>query len=60
MTASDVPFAIAEGIPNKTIIAGTMIMPPPTPSMPARAPVAKPIAINTTITEIESMLRPSP
>jgi hypothetical protein len=45
MTKTDVPFAMAAGKCNNIIIAGTMMMPPPTPSNPARIPVATPIAI---------------
>ena len=42
ITAADVPLATTGGIPNSRIIAGTMTMPPPTPSSPARMPVAQP------------------
>ena len=45
MTRTDVPFAMAAGKCNNIIIAGTMMIPPPTPSNPARIPVATPIAI---------------
>ena len=42
MTASEVPLATAGGMPHTTTIAGTMMIPPPTPSRPARIPLIKP------------------
>ena len=43
ITNSDVPLAMAAGMPKPTTIAGTMMIPPPTPRSPARMPVASPI-----------------
>ena len=42
ITAAEVPLATTGGMPNSRIIAGTITIPPPTPSSPARMPVASP------------------
>jgi hypothetical protein len=44
MTATEVPFAMADGMCKSIIMAGTITTPPPTPSSPAKIPVATPIA----------------
>ena len=42
ITASDVPLATAVGRPKSTTMAGMRMMPPPTPSSPARIPETTP------------------
>ena len=58
ITAKDVPFATTAGMWNRTTMAGTMTMPPPTPSRPARMPAISPTTRSTTTLPADSSLRP--
>lgn len=42
MTPAEVPLAMTGGMEKRTIMAGTITTPPPTPSRPARIPVHNP------------------
>ena len=57
MTATEVPFAMADGICKSIIMAGTITTPPPTPSSPAKIPVATPIATRAAMSPIERTAR---
>ena len=57
ITAADVPLAMTGSRSNSRIIAGTMMMPPPTPSRPARIPVTRP---TTTRATTEAHGQPAP
>ena len=57
-TPSEVPLAIAAGMPNPTTIAGTITIPPPTPSKPASTPVAHPTMTRAAAPSSDSGARP--
>ncbi len=59
ITAADVPLATTGAMPNSRIIAGTITIPPPTPSSPARMPVASPSATSARTTDTVRAPRPS-
>ena len=58
ITATDVPLATTGSMPRSTIIAGTMITPPPIPSSPASVPVSRPTATRSTAIATVRSLRP--